>query len=400
MYRLFASAALVATASAVTTNYTSTVDPTKISIPSTPQTTSYDVTTECTYYQPPVPIIPTDWPLNWKVATTNNMNQTAEYQALYNSINWNSVPNISPRTLGANGALVTTGYDTVNDPDCWWTASQCTTPKAAGVLKDISACPEPETWGLTYDDGPNCSHNAFYDFLQQQNLKASMFYIGSNVMNWPYGAQRGVRDGHHIAVHTWSHPMMTTLSNQDVLAELYYATKMIKYVTGLTPLYWRPPLGDVDDRVRWIASQLNLTAIIWNLDTDDWAAGTGTVTVQQVQQNYQNFITMGTNGTFANTGNIVLSHEINNMTMGFATQNIPNIKKAYKNVVDVATCMNITHPYVETTVSFSGFAGNNSGSSVSPAAGGSSGSKGSAASNTQANAALAIAALFAVVAFM
>lgn len=223
-----------------------------------------------------------------------------------------------------------------------------------------------------------------------------MFYIGSNVMNWPYGAQRGVRDGHHIAVHTWSHPMMTTLSNQDVLAELYYATKMIKYVTGLTPLYWRPPLGDVDDRVRWIASQLNLTAIIWNLDTDDWAAGT-TVTVQQVQQNYQNFITMGTNGTFANTGNIVLSHEINNMTMDFATQNIPNIKKAYKNILDVATCMNITHPYVETTVSFSGVAGNSSSGSVSP--GGSSSSKGSAATSTQANAALAIAALFAVVAF-
>lgn len=422
MYRLFASAALVATASAVTTNYTSTVDPTKISIPSTPQTTSYDVTTECTYYQPPVPILPTDWPTNWKVATTNGMNATAEYQALYNSINWNSAPKINPRTMAATGGLDTTGYDVANDPDCWWTASQCTTPKAAGVLKDISACPEPgmcyaevyqpkkffffgcfwchspflETWGLTYDDGPNCSHNAFYDFLQQQNLKASMFYIGSNVMNWPYGAQRGVRDGHHIAVHTWSHPMMTTLSNQDVLAELYYATKMIKYVTGLTPLYWRPPLGDVDDRVRWIASQLNLTAIIWNLDTDDWAAGT-TVTVQQVQQNYQNFITMGTNGTFANTGNIVLSHEINNMTMDFATQNIPNIKKAYKNILDVATCMNITHPYVETTVSFSGVAGNSSSGSVSP--GGSSSSKGSAATSTQANAALAIAALFAVVAF-
>jgi peptidoglycan/xylan/chitin deacetylase (PgdA/CDA1 family) len=249
---------------------------------------------------------------------------------------------------------------------------------------------------LTYDDGPNCSHNAFYDFLQQQNLKASMFYIGSNVMNWPYGAQRGVKDGHHIAVHTWSHPMMTTLSNQDVLAELYYATKMIKYVTGLTPLYWRPPLGDVDDRVRWIASQLNLTAIIWNRDTDDWAAGV-TVTVQQVQQNYQNFITEGTNGTFANTGNIVLSHEINNMTMGFAEQYIPNIKKAYKNVVDVATCMNITNPYVESTVTFAAFGGSSNGGSVSP--GGTSSNSKSAASGTQANAALAIAAAFAVLAF-
>jgi hypothetical protein len=143
MYRLFASAALVATASAVTTNYTSTVDPTKINIPNTPQTTSYDVATECTYYAPPVPILPTDWPSNWQVATSNGMNTSAEYTALYNSINWASAPNIQPRTMGANGALVTTGYDTVNDPDCWWTASQCVTPKAPGVLKDIAACPEP-----------------------------------------------------------------------------------------------------------------------------------------------------------------------------------------------------------------------------------------------------------------
>lgn len=67
-----------------------------------------------------------------------------------------------------------------------------------------------------------------------------MFYIGSNVLNWPYGALRGVKDGHHIAGHTWSHKMMTTLTNQEVLAELYYTAKAIKYVTGITPLYWRP----------------------------------------------------------------------------------------------------------------------------------------------------------------
>ena len=67
-----------------------------------------------------------------------------------------------------------------------------------------------------------------------------MFYIGSNVMAWPYGALRGVKDGHHLAGHTWSHQLMTSLSNQEVLAELYYTTKAIKYVTGLTPLYWRP----------------------------------------------------------------------------------------------------------------------------------------------------------------
>ncbi|KAJ2956928.1 hypothetical protein NQZ79_g7269 [Umbelopsis isabellina] len=398
LYGIIASAVLVATATAaVVTNYTSIVDPTNITIPSIPQTTAYDWQTACVAYDFPVPFDATEWPGDWLVATTNGMNETAEYQALYNSIDWTNVPQIPVRTALAQGVLDTTGYDTVNDPDCWWSATGCVTPKVPGVLKDISACAAPDTWGLTYDDGPNCSHNAFYDFLQQQNLKASMFYIGSNVMNWPYGAQRGVRDGHHISVHTWSHPMMTSLNNQDALAELYYATKMIKYVTGLTPLYWRPPLGDVDDRIRWIATQLNLTAIIWNLDTDDWAAGT-TVTVQQVQENYQNFITMGTNGSFANTGNIVLSHELNNMTMGFAETYIPQIKQAYKNVVDVATCMNITNPYVENSVTFPVFASNSNGSSSSGASG--STSSGAAASSKNANVALIIAALFACLSYV
>jgi hypothetical protein len=33
---------------------------------------------------------------------------------------------------------------------------------------------------------------------------------------------------------------MTTLSNQEVLAELYYTQKAIKLITGVTPLHWRP----------------------------------------------------------------------------------------------------------------------------------------------------------------
>jgi hypothetical protein len=59
-------------------------------------------------------------------------------------------------------------------------------------------------------------------------------------LDWPYGALRGAKDGHHIASHTWSHKLMTSLTNDEVLAELYYAQKAVKFVTGLTPKYWRP----------------------------------------------------------------------------------------------------------------------------------------------------------------
>ncbi|KAJ8654531.1 hypothetical protein O0I10_009837 [Lichtheimia ornata] len=341
----------------VATNFTTTKtsDPTKISIPNIPQTQSQDVATECQYYNSDYTINKAEWPTVWDIATSNNMNTTQEFQNLYNSIDWTKAPKAQIRTTTPDGGLNMQGYDP-SDPDCWWSSSKCTTPKQPNINADIVNCPEPETWGLTFDDGPNCSHNAFYDLLEQNNQKASMFYIGSNVVAWPYGALRGVKDGHHIAGHTWSHKMMTTLTNQEILAELYYTAKAIKYVTGITPRYWRPALGDIDDRVRWIATQLGFTAILWNLDTDDWAAGTQPgITEQTVNQNYENFITMGKNGTFANSGNIVLSHEINNMTMDFAMKHYPEIKNAYKHITDVATCMNITQPYLEDVLTFPTF---------------------------------------------
>jgi hypothetical protein len=120
----------------------------------------------------------------------------------------------------------------------------------------------------------------------------------------------------------------------------------------------------LDDRVRWIATQLDLTAIIWNLDTDDWAANVmAGVTPATVDTNYQNYIAMGSNGTFAKSGNIVLTHEINNMTMDFFMNHYADIKKAYSHVMDVATCMNITQPYAESSVTFKTFASATGGSS-------------------------------------
>jgi len=351
------------------TNYQSDTDPLNILLPDIPQTTSLDPATQCTYYNSPYSIAPQEWPTVWDIATSNGMNTSAEFIALYNSIDWSKAPDIPVRKLLPSGGLDMAGYDSVNDPACWWSTKQCKTPKRPDINPDIYACDEPNVWGLTFDDGPNCSHNAFYDFLAEHNQRASMFYIGSNVVNWPYGALRGVRDGHHIAGHTWSHKMMTTLTNQEVLAELYYTQKAIKHVTGVTPKHWRPALGDLDDRVRWIATQLDMTAILWNRDTFDWAANVlPGVTTQTVDDYYNAYIEMGTNGTYASTGNIVLSHEINNQTMEFFMKHYPAIKDAYTHIVDVATCMNITQPYLEDVIQFPTFEQFTQGASVSPGA--------------------------------
>ena len=59
---------------------------------------------------------------------------------------------------------------------------------------------------------------------------------------------------------------MTTLSNEDVVAQLGWTMQLIHNSTGgRIPRYWRPPYGDTDNRVRAIAKEVfGLTTLIWN----------------------------------------------------------------------------------------------------------------------------------------
>lgn len=63
---------------------------------------------------------------------------------------------------------------------------------------------------------------------------------------------------------------MTTLTNEEVVAQLYWTQKAIKETMGITPKCWRPPYGDVDDRVRAIAWQMGMRTFLWDQDSNDW----------------------------------------------------------------------------------------------------------------------------------
>jgi peptidoglycan/xylan/chitin deacetylase (PgdA/CDA1 family) len=55
--------------------------------------------------------------------------------------------------------------------------------------------------------------------------------------------KRAYQDGHQIAIHSWSHRPMTSLTNQEIIADLKWAEKAIHDTIGVTPLYWSPPFG-------------------------------------------------------------------------------------------------------------------------------------------------------------
>jgi len=305
-----------------------------------------DPAAECTpYFYPPSAGFIHDFPTVWEPAKL--LTSDSEGQAMWSKIA-GRIPNIPPKgqlddsTRGVN-------YDDGADPDCWWTATQCTIPKHAGIPRDVVKIPEPRSLGYAFDDGPNCTHNIFYNYLSSQNQKATMFYIGSNVMDWPLEAQRGLADGHQICIHSWSHNHMTAMKSKDAFAELWYTAKVIKAVTGVTPTCWRPPYGDVDDRIRAIADAMGLQNIVWKYDSVDWSFGENGVTKANIDGNYEQFIGKLNAGKFNKAGAILLAHELNNFTMQEAIDWYPKLRSAFSHIVPIGVGLNTTKPYLESS---------------------------------------------------
>lgn len=187
------------------------------------------------------------------------------------------IPDIAPTVLGGCGANPAAAANTSN---CWWTCGGCVRET------DIDSCPTKFNWGLTYDDGPSANNGSgpgartgpttdLMQYLGQESLTATMFVVGSRCISYPDVLAYEYVQGHQIAAHTWSHPYMTTLTNDQLIAELGWSKKVIKDILGVTPLYWRPPYGDIDDRVRAIGKAMNLVPILWTRASPTFTFDTG-----------------------------------------------------------------------------------------------------------------------------
>jgi len=258
------------------------------------------------------------------------------------------IPNFAPTNPGG----CPNNTNILNDPTrCWWTCSGCT------AAFDITECPTPLSWGLTYDDGPAFYTSELLSYLDANNLKTTFFVVGSRVAEFPYTAQDEYMSGHQIAVHTWSHPSLTTLTNEQIIAELGWSKKVIKDVLGVTPNYMRPPYGDIDQRVRAISVAMDLTPVMWTrlnaktaFDTGDFYIESGGITAPQVLQNWEYIVG---NVSTLSTGFIVLEHDLFEQTVQLATGYILPDALAHNpkfNISPVINCLNMpmSNAYVET----------------------------------------------------
>ena len=56
---------------------------------------------------------------------------------------------------------------------------------------------------------------------------------------------------------------MTTLTNAEIVVEVQWTERAIEEVTGQKVRYFRPPNGDVDNRVRFVLKKLGYIIVKW-----------------------------------------------------------------------------------------------------------------------------------------
>lgn len=132
-------------------------------------------------------------------------------------------------------------------------------------------CARVKCLALTFDDGPGPYTAALLSHLRKEKAKATFFLMGKRVPERPAVIRRMAKEGHEIGAHTFSHPYLSTLPDEEITRELESARDAVAEVTGKEPATFRPPYGDTDDRVLELAGASGLAQVMWTGTTLDWS---------------------------------------------------------------------------------------------------------------------------------
>jgi peptidoglycan-N-acetylglucosamine deacetylase len=182
-------------------------------------------------------------------------------------------PEPEPETTTTTEATTTTAPPETVPPETVPPEPRPVTPVVT-VPPAIGAGPSwPGAWqvALTFDDGPDPTWtSAILEQLAAYGVPATFFVLGSASERWPELVQAMVAGGHRVQNHSWTHPDLTTLSNDGILGQLSGTADVIQSLVGYRPACWRPPYGAVDGRVEEMAASLGFNRVMWNVSPNDY----------------------------------------------------------------------------------------------------------------------------------
>jgi len=127
---------------------------------------------------------------------------------------------------------------------------------------------------LTFDACPTGKLDEYdekvIDILLKENVPATLFMSGRWVeKNTEKTKFLASQPQFEIAAHSYYHPHMMEKDDERIRRELKRTQTLIRKITGRTPQYFRPPFGEVDERIAKLAAEAGLITIQYDIASGD-----------------------------------------------------------------------------------------------------------------------------------
>ena len=182
---------------------------------------------------------------------------------------------------------------------------------------------------LSFDDGPwPGTTERILDALRQECVRATFFLIGSNALARPALAQRELNEGHTVAYHSFSHPMLNRMPIAAAQADIDHGIAAVESAlhrpAERAPPFFRfpyfastAPLLDWLERRRMVVFGADLWASDWNPMSPDQELSLVLARVE------------------ASQGGIVLFHDTKAQTAAMIPPFLRALKSRVFSIVDV-----------------------------------------------------------------
>lgn len=108
------------------------------------------------------------------------------------------------------------------------------------------------------------------DTLDKHNVKVTFFMTGGWVEANPDCVKRLVEKGHDLGNHSEHHYDMTTISANEIKAEIEAVGESVKELTGYEMNLFRPPYGAYNNELIKEVRECGYYPIQWSVDSLDW----------------------------------------------------------------------------------------------------------------------------------
>jgi peptidoglycan/xylan/chitin deacetylase (PgdA/CDA1 family) len=121
---------------------------------------------------------------------------------------------------------------------------------------------------LTFDDGPGPYTRLVLAKLRKHGVAATFFIVGRNIPLLPgiTGQERALGA---VGDHTFTHPLLTSLSPAAAEREIVSTQTDLARASGGPVFLFRPPYGGRDEQIDSIARAHGLLEIMWTVDSAD-----------------------------------------------------------------------------------------------------------------------------------